>query len=189
MSVKYWQDVLPDVLYSIRSLLCTATNETPHERFFRFPRRSSSGYSIPTWITTPGPVLLNCQVRSSKTDPLVDEAELLLANPHYAYIHYPDGQETTVSVKHLAPKGQPMTPTVRAEPGEPTLEIRNSAPKSETEALFPHHSQNVQQEHQQERNHWITVLLVSNLHYDGQSGPVVQWTDLIFEEGVNVILS
>ena len=35
--------------------------------------------------------------------------------------------------------------------------------------------------------HRKTVLLVNNLHYDGQSGPIVQWTDLIFEERVNVI--
>ena len=33
-----WQLVLPDVLHSVRSLLCTATNETPHERFLGFPR-------------------------------------------------------------------------------------------------------------------------------------------------------
>ena len=26
-----WQDVLPDVLYLIRSLLCTSTNAAPHE--------------------------------------------------------------------------------------------------------------------------------------------------------------
>ena len=28
-----WESVLPDALHSIRSLLCTATNTTPHERF------------------------------------------------------------------------------------------------------------------------------------------------------------
>ena len=36
LPVKYWQVVLPDALHSVRSLLCTATNETPHERFFGF---------------------------------------------------------------------------------------------------------------------------------------------------------
>ena len=36
-----WELVLPDVLHSIRSLLSTATNTTPHERFFSFERRSS----------------------------------------------------------------------------------------------------------------------------------------------------
>ena len=46
------------------------------------------------------------QVRTSKMDPLVDEVELLQASPHYAHVHYPDGKETTVATKHLAPKGQ-----------------------------------------------------------------------------------
>ena len=32
--------------------------------------------------------------------------ELIKANPHYAHIRYPDGRETTVSTKHLAPCGK-----------------------------------------------------------------------------------
>ena len=117
LPVTRWQDVLPDVLHSARSLLCTATNEKPHERFFGFPQRSLSGASVPTWLATPGPaVLLKRQVRSSKTDPLVDEVELLEANPNYAHVRYPDGRETTVSIKHLAPKGQSMT-------SQPTPEV------------------------------------------------------------------
>lgn len=106
LPIKYWQEVLPDVLHSIRSLLCTATNETPHERFFSFSRRSSSGHSIPTWLASPGPVLLKRHVRQSKTEPLVEEVELLQANPHYAHVRYHDGRETTVATKHLAPKGR-----------------------------------------------------------------------------------
>ena len=105
LPLKNWQDVLPDVLHSVRSLLCTATNETPHERFFGFSRRSSAGASIPTWLASPGPVYIKRQVRTSKMDPLVDEVELLQANPHYAHVRYPDGRETTVATKHLAPKG------------------------------------------------------------------------------------
>ena len=30
-----WELVLPDALHSIRSLLCIAANQTPHERFFK----------------------------------------------------------------------------------------------------------------------------------------------------------
>lgn len=101
---KRWQDVLPDALHSVRSLLCTATNETPHERFFAFQRKSSNGGSIPSWLMEPGPVLVKRHVRA-KTDPLVDEVELLEATPNYAYVRYPDGRETTVSTKHLAPSG------------------------------------------------------------------------------------
>ena len=99
-----WQDVLPDALHSIRTLLCTATNETPHERMFNFQRRSTTGSSIPSWLATPGPVLLKRYVRKSKFDPLVDEVELIEANPNYAHIRFPDGREDTVALKHLAPK-------------------------------------------------------------------------------------
>lgn len=49
--------VLPDALHSIRSLLCTSTNTTPHERFFNFQHRSSHG-TLPSWLHSPGPVLL-----------------------------------------------------------------------------------------------------------------------------------
>ena len=126
LPIKYWQNVLSDVLHSIRSLLCTATNETPHEWLFHFSRRSTSENSIPTWLTTPGPVLLKRHVRINKMEPLVDEVELLEANPSYAHIHYPDGRNTTVSTKHLAPCGKPMDwsqPQVSLQPGhslEPT---------------------------------------------------------------------
>ena len=34
--VKRWQNVLPDALHAVGSLLCTSTNSTPHESFFRF---------------------------------------------------------------------------------------------------------------------------------------------------------
>ena len=57
-SRSHWQEVLPDVLHATRSLLCTSTNETPHERLFNFSRKSTSGMSLPTWLTVPGPVLL-----------------------------------------------------------------------------------------------------------------------------------
>ncbi len=123
LPIKYWQEVLPDVLHSIRSLLCTATNETPHERLFGFSRRSSSGHSIPTWLVTPGPVLLKRHVRQSKTEPLVEKVELLQANPHYAHVRYLDGRETTVATKHLAPKGHEGSPQASKETALPLPEI------------------------------------------------------------------
>ena len=43
-------------------------------------------------------------VRSSKYDPLVQEVELLSANPNYAHVRFPNGRSTTVSLKQLAPK-------------------------------------------------------------------------------------
>ena len=48
---NHWESVIPDALYSQRSLLCKATNTTPHKRMFTFPRKSSSGYSIPSWLS------------------------------------------------------------------------------------------------------------------------------------------
>ena len=94
--------MLADALHSIRSLLCTSTNATPHERFFNFHRRSSSGVSLPSWMQ-PGPVLLRRFVRMSKNDPLVDEVELTDVNPTYARVRYTDGRESSVSLRDLAP--------------------------------------------------------------------------------------
>ncbi|KFD50088.1 hypothetical protein M513_09048 [Trichuris suis] len=107
MPTSQWRAVLPDALYALRSLLCTATNATPHERMFSFSRRSTMGTSLPTWLSHPGPALLKKHVRSSKMDPLVEEVELLEANPQYACVRLPDGRESTVSLRHLAPAGSP----------------------------------------------------------------------------------
>ena len=104
--LSLWQIVLPNVLHSIRSLLCTSTNMTPHERLLGFPRRSGTGTSLPTWLSSPGPVLLRRWVRRSKQEPLVDEVELLEANIQYAHIRHADGREDTVSIKDLAPPGK-----------------------------------------------------------------------------------
>ena len=106
LPVSRWQDVLPDALHSLKSLLCTATNCTPHERLFKYERKSSCKGSVPTWLSYPGPVLLKRHVRVSKSDPLVDEVELIEANPQYAHIRHADGREATVSIRHLAPCGE-----------------------------------------------------------------------------------
>jgi len=75
LPVQQWEKVLPDVLHSTRSLLSTATNATPHDRFFNFARKSSQGISLLSWLS-PGPVLLRKFVRSSKHDNLVEEVNL-----------------------------------------------------------------------------------------------------------------
>ena len=110
LPAKYWQAVLPDALHSVRSLLCTATNSTPHERFLGFPRKSTTGQSIPSWLTDENTVLLKRQARQCKTDPFVDEVEVLQVNPRYAYIRHANGRENTESLRNLAPKGdlQPL---------------------------------------------------------------------------------
>jgi hypothetical protein len=98
MNISSWESVLPDALHSIRSLLCTATNETPHERLFSFNRKSATGCSIPSWLT-PGRIYIRNHVRNSKHDPVVIEAELLQADPQYAFVTLDSGHETRVSLR------------------------------------------------------------------------------------------
>ena len=101
---EHWEVVLPEALHSIRSLLCTSTNATPHERFLPFTRRSMFGRSLPSWLVNPGVVLLRKHNRN-KDEPLCEEVELLHANPSYAFVRFRDGRETTVSTTDLAPQG------------------------------------------------------------------------------------
>ena len=95
--------VLPDVLHALRSFLCTATNATPHELFFNFYRKSCCGFSLPSWLSEPGPVLLRNFVRTQKNDDLVQKVYLTEANPTFARVRFPDGRESTVALKDLAP--------------------------------------------------------------------------------------
>ena len=104
LQISDWEIVLPDALHAIRSLLCTSINATPHEKFFIHPRRTCTGASMPSWLLSPGPVWLKKHVRT-KSDPLVEEVVLLDANPKYAHVQFPDGRESTVSLKDLAPQG------------------------------------------------------------------------------------
>ena len=103
LPVHRWEDVLPDVVHSMRSLLCTTSNATPHELFFNFKRKTFCGPSLPTWLMEPGPVLIRNFTRASKHDNVVQEVDLLHANPAYAKVRYPDGHEATVSLDDLAP--------------------------------------------------------------------------------------
>ena len=63
-------------------------------------------------------MLLRRFVRSSKTDDLVDEVELVDVNPTYAHIRYPDGRESTVSLRDLAPCPSASTDTTPIETGD-----------------------------------------------------------------------
>ena len=130
LSNKHWEVVLPDALHSIRTLISTATNCTPHERVFNFQRRTSTGVSLPTWLSSPGPVLLRRFVRKSKYDPLVDEVELFEANPQYANIRHPDGRESTVSLRDLAPCGNNEDISSSTEEPE-RANIENTSPSSD----------------------------------------------------------
>lgn len=67
--------------------------------------KSTFSTAIPTWLSSLGPILIRKQNRNSKFDPLVEEAELIEANPEYALIKLSNGRHTNISLKHLAPKG------------------------------------------------------------------------------------
>ena len=101
--VTEWETVINDVLHTARTLLCTATNATPHERFLNFARRSAVGQQLPTWLLTPGPVYIRKFVRVNKDDPLVTKAELLQANQNYATVRLESGREDTISLTDLSP--------------------------------------------------------------------------------------
>jgi len=51
MEISRWKSVILQALHSLRSLLGTASNKTPHKHFLNFPRWSSFGLSVPTWLT------------------------------------------------------------------------------------------------------------------------------------------
>ena len=121
-----WEQVMSDALHSIRSLLCTATNCTPHERLFGYQRRSSSGHTVPSWLSSADRAYLRKHVRQSKYDPLVEKVEVLHANPQYVHVRLPSGVESTVSIRDLAPmtaqdaKGSP-------EPEKSSTEVLTSS--------------------------------------------------------------
>ena len=99
-SEERWEDVLPESLHAIRSLVCLATNETPHDRMFKFNRRSMTGVSMHAWLLKEGPVYLRKFIRN-KSDPFCERVYLLDANP--SYVRLSNGNETTVSTSDLAP--------------------------------------------------------------------------------------
>ena len=49
----------------------------------------------------PGPVLLKRHIRSSKYEPIVDEAELIHATPSYARVRMTNGRGATVSLRDV----------------------------------------------------------------------------------------
>ncbi|KAL7637910.1 UNVERIFIED_CONTAM: hypothetical protein RMT77_011523 [Armadillidium vulgare] len=134
--MQTWELVLPDALHSIRSLLCTATNATPHERLFSFPRKTSLGLSIPSWLVEPGSVLLKKYVRC-KDDPLVEEVQLLEANPQFAHVRFPNGREDTVSIRDLAPAPAPApeSESLRNSSDKSTISSNENLPVE-----IPHHN-------------------------------------------------
>ena len=113
MPISKWEVVLPQVLHSVRSLLCTTKNDTPHKRFFEFRRRSILGVSVPTWLSSPETVYVRKHARQSKFEPQVEKADLIYETPQYARVRFGSGREATVSLRDVAPSqivvGQNLT--------------------------------------------------------------------------------
>ena len=76
LDIAKWGRVFPEVLHSQRSLLCTSTNATAHELFFNFYQKSCCGFTLPSRLAEPRPVLLRNFVRTHKNDHLVRKVEL-----------------------------------------------------------------------------------------------------------------
>ena len=74
--------------------------------FFSFTRRSSAGLAVPSWLCSPGPVLIKKHVRGNKYEDGVEEVELIQATPNYVHVKFPSGREATVSVRDVAPIGE-----------------------------------------------------------------------------------
>ena len=102
LEIANWEMVIPEVLHSLQSLLCTATNEVPHDCFFLISPSFNVWYHAPIWMTEPGPVYVRKHVRD-KYYPVVEEINLLNANPNYAIVRSPEGREVTVSARDIAP--------------------------------------------------------------------------------------
>ncbi|XP_059839436.1 uncharacterized protein LOC132401321 [Hypanus sabinus] len=93
--------------------------------------KSATGTTLPAWLTSPGPVLLQKHARSNKYSPPVERVHLLHANPQYVYVVLPDGREDTVSICDLAPAGAadhyPEHSTVTMNP-VPEVTLRTLSP-------------------------------------------------------------
>ena len=117
-----WEQVLPDALHSLRSLLCTATNSTPHERFFLFHRHSTLGSSIPTWLFESKFVLIKRHVRQCKSDPLVDRVEVFMLTQTMSLFAFPVGKNRLFRLQMLLrgrpPRLKPMAKNISFAPRE-----------------------------------------------------------------------
>ncbi|XP_003370004.1 conserved hypothetical protein [Trichinella spiralis] len=90
LRIEQWEEVIRLALHLLRRLLSTATNATPHERLFGSSSRTPTDTSLPTWLTTPGMVLMRRLSQTNNRNLLVEELELLEVNPKYAHVRLTD---------------------------------------------------------------------------------------------------
>ncbi len=51
---------------------------------------------MPSWLTTPGSILILQQNRNTKQNSLLEEADLI-DNPDYAFVLFKDGRESNIA--------------------------------------------------------------------------------------------
>jgi hypothetical protein len=149
LGTQHWEQVIGSALHSIRTLVCTSTNQTPHERLFGYQRRTLTGHALPSWLLNKGHVLMKKHARSSKYDPLVEEVDLIEVNPSYAQVKTASGRELTVSLRDLAPlppqeqtsykSGTPLQSQV--DHGTPTPAVNPIANPSASNVPLPGNAQ------------------------------------------------
>ena len=78
-------------------------------------------------------------VRNSKSEPVVDEVELINVNPTYADVRYQRGREATVSIRDLAPCRQPASNEVDVVHVQPSVVDHDAnvdlTPNAETDVV------------------------------------------------------
>ena len=73
LAIKHWETVLSDVLHSIRSVINTITNETPHQIFFNYKQKSATVNSVSTCLNESGKPLLKKTDKNSKFEPNINK--------------------------------------------------------------------------------------------------------------------
>ena len=90
------------IFHAIRSLLFTGINHNPHEKLLKYQRQTVTGISLLTWLMVPCNIFLRRYPKGSKYETAIEKVELLDGNPEYAFVWFPGGRESTVSVRDLA---------------------------------------------------------------------------------------
>lgn len=70
-----------------------------------FQQKSTTEQSVPLWLSTPGPVLMKRNLHQSKYEPIVEQLDLIEANPEYVHVHLADDRETIGLNKQFASAG------------------------------------------------------------------------------------
>lgn len=99
---RSWDSLLPEALAAIRSLLCTATGKTPHDRFLAFSRQAS--FSSRPVSFAPGDQAFLRRLVRNKNEPLGDPVKIVVAYPGHALVMRPGSTvPDSVNIRHLAP--------------------------------------------------------------------------------------